>query len=70
MNVSQNLAKGDTRLPFISLIGFALHWLDPFDVALGHAQVPACGKRVRGRLHQELADYLRSWDVELLSEAL
>jgi hypothetical protein len=38
-------AKSDSPLRFVIL-----------SVALGHAQVPACGKRLRGRLREELAD--------------
>jgi hypothetical protein len=65
--VSLNQAQGDSRVRLV--IGFARHWPGLFSVALGHARVPARGKRVRGRLCDELADDLGSWTVERLRYA-
>jgi hypothetical protein len=52
--IAQNVAKGDSRLPLV--IGVAPHPPVPLYRALGHAQVPAHGKRVRSCLREELVD--------------
>ena len=52
--MSQNQAQGDSRLRLV--IDVAPHRPGLFSVALGHAPVPTCGKRLRGRLREELAD--------------
>jgi hypothetical protein len=57
--LSQHQAQGDSHLRFV------IH-----SVALGYAQVPARGKRLRGRLREELADDRGAWNVEVLGEAL
>jgi hypothetical protein len=62
-SIVQNLAKGDSRL--LLAINSALHPPSLFSVALGRAPVPARGKRVRGRLGEELADDLGTRPLEV-----
>jgi hypothetical protein len=51
-------AQSDSCLPLVIVV--APYRPGLFSVALGHAHAPARGKRVRGRLHEELADDLGS----------